>query len=210
LGDGKWYARSGKKIDGKQILMHRLLLSAKPHEQVDHHDSNGLNNRRSNNIRIATSSQNAQNKGRQSNSQSKYKGVRYDMAYDRKYGAWRATICIDRKQNFLGYFSTEKAAAHAYNLAAQEHFGVFAKLNRIEDGIIDLYHLKRISGSASGLWIIRRAPNDPANDVTCPVATTVDPLREPVAARHLFHHAEHYGSTSANQSRLQGRRRKSS
>src|SRR5208282_6916814 len=45
----------------KTIRMHRLLLGARPGQQVDHGDGNGLNNRR-NNIRIATRSQNGANR----------------------------------------------------------------------------------------------------------------------------------------------------
>ena len=46
-------------------------------------------------------------------------------------GKWRASITQAGKQKHLGYFAEEEAAAQAYNAAAQELFGEWAKLNEI-------------------------------------------------------------------------------
>jgi HNH endonuclease len=160
------YARSGAKIDGKQIFMHHFLLGVATPHQVDHRDADGLNNR-CNNIRVCTSRQNNQNKSCHSNNRtSQYKGVRWDMSYDRKNGIWRADIRIDGKTLFLGYFTTEKLAVLAYSRAAEEHFGVFAKMNRIEDTVMHLNQLKRI---ARCMRIIRAAVViDPSRHITNP------------------------------------------
>jgi hypothetical protein len=44
---GKWTYAYGR-VDGEDVFMHRALLKAKPGEQVDHENSNGLDNRRCN------------------------------------------------------------------------------------------------------------------------------------------------------------------
>lgn len=48
----------------------------------------------------------------QENNKSKYKGVRLDKRNKKYY----ATIMVDKKANFLGYYDDEKSAAKAYDL----------------------------------------------------------------------------------------------
>jgi len=102
---------------------------------VDHIDGNRLNNVLQN-LRLATRSQNLQNRGKHNVGfvpQSKYKGV------SRATGGigWRAAIYPEGKTVWLGRFKTAKEAAIAYNKAAVEYYGEFAKLNVItETGVI--------------------------------------------------------------------------
>src|ERR1700741_189957 len=61
----KWYAkrnacRARTPKGSAHLYMHRLILDAKPEIQIDHQDTDGLNNTR-NNLRRATSRQNAAN-----------------------------------------------------------------------------------------------------------------------------------------------------
>jgi len=118
------YAKSSKKINGKQIHMHRLIMNANKGEEVDHINHNGLDNRRSN-LRIVNSFQNHQNSKKQINSASIYKGISY--AKDHK--KWRARIWVDGKKIHLGYFKNEIDAAKAYDRAALKYYSEYAYIN---------------------------------------------------------------------------------
>jgi len=58
-------------------------------------------------------------------SSSKYKGV----AWHKRRGKWQAYIKIGDKIRHLGVFTDELAAARAYDIAARQHFGEFARPN---------------------------------------------------------------------------------
>lgn len=137
----KWYVFRSKnniyvrvRINGKLILMHRLILGLenKPEIAVDHINGNGADNRRRN-LRIATNAQNSWNsrkyrtwRGRPPS--SKYKGVRWHKGK----GRWQAQAMLNYKHIYLGQFDDEVKAAKAYNEFAEEHYGEFARLNVIE------------------------------------------------------------------------------
>jgi len=59
------------------------------------------------------------------NKLSKYKGV----SFDKKRKIYRALICRNKRQYFLGNFKNEIDAAKAYDRKARELFGSFAYLN---------------------------------------------------------------------------------
>lgn len=121
---GRWHFEdSGKRC---LILMHRVLLNPEPRHVTDHKDGNGLNNQRSN-LRQATVSQNAANISSHKNSTSKYLGI----YWDKNRGRWFATIRKNKVDRFLGRFKDEKDAALAYNKAAMELHGEFARLNQV-------------------------------------------------------------------------------
>jgi HNH endonuclease len=89
----------------------------------DHKDNNALNNAWSN-LRLATVSQNAQNKASNRNRKNKLpKGV---YKNGRKY---RASIFVKGKAEYLGSFDEPEDAHAAYVAAAKESFGEFARFN---------------------------------------------------------------------------------
>ena len=115
--------KSGLNYAGKgsqTILMHRVIMNAPVVMQVDHIDGDGLNNQR-NNLRIVTQSQNLYNSKKKCHSASKYKGVY-------KRGERYKAECLGK---YFGTFGTEIEAAKAYNKAAIEMMGEFARLNII-------------------------------------------------------------------------------
>ena len=120
------YAITHIHRDGKRttISMHRLIMGAQPGQFIDHRDGDGLNNVRSN-LRFATCQQNAMN-ARQKNHSSQFKGV----SWRKDRGHWTAKIRIGCRDKFLGCFHEETEAAKAYNLAARQIFGKFARLNQ--------------------------------------------------------------------------------
>jgi hypothetical protein len=119
------YLQTHHYVDGKRctLYLHRLIIGAEQGQLVDHKNGNGLDNRREN-LRFSTPSQNNMNqKGRSGT--SKYKGV----SYHTKDKLWAARIKLNRRSTHLGYFKLEEDAAKAYDQAALEYFGEFARLN---------------------------------------------------------------------------------
>lgn len=128
------YAKT--EINRTTVYMHQLILVSPSKDFFpDHIDGNGLNNQRVN-LRLVTRSQNQWNRSKtDSNVTSQYKGVYY--AKDRQ--KWRAQINANGERKLLGQFKTEVSAAKAYNKAAIELHGEFAKLNEIiEPAIIKI------------------------------------------------------------------------
>jgi hypothetical protein len=123
-----YHVGRGATRRGVPLLLHRLLLPCEPGCEIDHIDGNGLNNQKKN-LRLVSTSQNQMNRsaGLRNNS-SRYKGV----SFNRKNGTWHAYIKAAGKRRHLGYFADEREAAFAYNKAAVELFGEYARPNVIE------------------------------------------------------------------------------
>jgi AP2 domain len=90
----------------------------------DHKNRNPFDNQKIN-LRPCNYSQNGINKLKSKCASSIYKGV----SFDNKQKRWQAKIRKDYKTYWLGYFSSEIAAAKKYDQRAAEFFGEFAVLN---------------------------------------------------------------------------------
>jgi hypothetical protein len=134
-GVGGFYAAA--RINGRLCYLHRLICGAedlvlpngklKAIGRVDHKNRCTLDCRRCN-LRWAPHARNMQNSvGRAAARKSKFKGVSFCSS--RREKPWRAIICVNGRQRHLGYYADERAAAKAYDEAAQEAFGEFAYLN---------------------------------------------------------------------------------
>lgn len=123
-----WYGSEGRvkgRVDGSNLVfLHRFIMQPEKHQQIDHINRNALDNRRSN-LRIANSSQNGANRGKQINNTHKYKGV----YFHKKTQTWCARIKLNKKHISLKYHATEEEAAKAYDDAARKCFGEFACTN---------------------------------------------------------------------------------
>lgn len=110
------------------IAMHREVLGADGNVRADHIDGNRLNNQKFN-LRECTESQNQMNRGKHVRTSSQYKGV----SFFKETSRWRAYIQLEGKGKHLGFFDNEVEAAKAYNVAAKQFYGEFARLNVISD-----------------------------------------------------------------------------
>lgn len=117
------YAQMGvRKADGRRTTQKlHTFLTGWP--EVDHIDGDGLNNTRTN-LRPATRSQNNGNARRRLNI-SGYKGV----SWQKRDRIWYARIQLHGQKRYLGGFKTAEDAARAYDAAALEVFGAFARTN---------------------------------------------------------------------------------
>ena len=135
LSQHKWFAQRGKRTTyaardqhapaRRRMYMHREILGLPDGRTMnaDHKNGNGLDNRREN-LRVGTQSQNLANRAGWGKT-SRYKGV----TWNKKRGVWVASVCVNYKHHFLGHFSLEEEAARAYDVAALQHRGEFARLN---------------------------------------------------------------------------------
>jgi HNH endonuclease len=107
------------------IYVHGLTIGG---AEVDHKDTNPLNNAIWN-LRLATSTEQKQNKKVQSNNRCGLKGAYYHACHHGK--KWRSQIKIDedgkKRLIFLGYFLTAEEAHAAYGVAAVKYYGEFAR-----------------------------------------------------------------------------------
>lgn len=109
------------------LLIHHLITGFK---FVDHKNGNGLDNRRVN-LRECTQLQNNQSTKLAKNNKTGFKGVSFDKARNK----FVARLGNDYKTLCIGRFATAIEAAKAYNQAAIQHYGEFAKLNTIPEDI---------------------------------------------------------------------------
>jgi hypothetical protein len=112
-----YFGRSRKlyisiKIDCKNYLAHRLVwlysYGEWPKNQIDHIDQSSLNNRLSN-LRDVTNSENSKNKKIPRNNKSGVMGVFFSNDTQK----WAATIMVNGKTIYLGYFDLKDDAITA-------------------------------------------------------------------------------------------------
>ncbi|HFF8979797.1 HNH endonuclease signature motif containing protein [Serratia sp. IR-2025] len=89
-----------------------LTYGSFPNGIIDHINRVRTDNRLAN-LRIATHSENMQNRKNQINNKSGFRGV----SWDEKYGKWRARINAGGKCINLGYHETAELASSAFELA---------------------------------------------------------------------------------------------
>jgi hypothetical protein len=120
-GQRLMYVRRDLSYTREQRL-HRFIMGDPPHD-IDHANGDGLDNRRAN-LRPAIGSQNAANSRRRKDNTSGFRGVSRERS-----GRWRADINRDGRRTHLGTFDTPEAAARAYDAAAIEAWGEYARPN---------------------------------------------------------------------------------
>lgn len=119
------------KIKGKGYLAHRIIWEMHNGPipkgmQIDHIDGNPRNDRLDN-LRLATSAQNNQNRGPSPHNKSGVKGAFWHPS--RKY--WWSAINVHGKLIYLGSFLTKGLAAVAYAKASLRYHGRFSRIGSV-------------------------------------------------------------------------------
>lgn len=111
--------------DYKTLKLHRLVMGLPSKEfDIDHKNgtSTRYDNRKEENLRIVTRSQNGMNKELLSNNTSGVAGVTWCSTYHK----WIARITINQKRIYLGSFDIFEKAVKARKKAEQKYFGEFS------------------------------------------------------------------------------------
>jgi hypothetical protein len=120
------------RIDGTKYYASRLawlyVTGRWPTAQIDHKDLDVANNRFTN-LREATASESAQNRGTRprrmgQKKTSRFKGVHWAIAANK----WVARVGLNGRQRHLGCFDNEEEAYAAYCAAAAKTHGDFARI----------------------------------------------------------------------------------
>jgi hypothetical protein len=119
---GRLYAQA--RINNRAEYLHRFVMQAPSGSLVDHVSGDGLDCTREN-MRLADHSENGANRRSRATRRDRFKGV----VFHAKTGKFRAEIKCRGVRRHLGLFATEEAAAAAYDSAARDLFGEFAKPN---------------------------------------------------------------------------------
>lgn len=112
--------------NGNHISLHREVLARKlgrvllPHEQVDHINMRGWDNRRDN-LRLANNNQNMMNRKKLKSNTSGEKGI----DWYKKYNKWRVRITVNGKPIHIGYFILLEDAKKAWKKAAEKYHKEF-------------------------------------------------------------------------------------
>jgi hypothetical protein len=117
--NGYRYIRLGELSIGAHRLAWLWFYGYLP-KLLDHKDENRSNNSISN-LRLADKSLNGANRGKQKNNTSGFKGVKKHRQ------KWVAQITVKGENRYLGIFQSPQEAAYAYEKAAREFYGEFAK-----------------------------------------------------------------------------------
>lgn len=108
-------------IKHKNTMFHRLIMSCENNTvEIDHINHNVVDNRKEN-LRICDRSENARNRGLQSNNTSGCAGV----GFVNNIKKWRARIKIYGKEIHLGYFEKYEDAVKARKEAEIKYYGEF-------------------------------------------------------------------------------------
>jgi len=123
--DANGYKRiriNGRKYQAQRLAW-LLVTGEDPGDfHVDHINSNPSDNSFVN-LRLASNTENACNRGAPKNSSSGYKGVSWKKSKNK----WNAQIQSNGVKKNLGYFDTAEDAHAAYCKASQQLHGVFAR-----------------------------------------------------------------------------------
>lgn len=116
-------------VDGVCYVEHRLVWLyhfGKWPREIDHINTIKTDNRIEN-LRDCGRTQNNGNHRRRVNNTSGFRGVSWHV----RAGKWLAQINYGKTHYHLGLFLAKTEAAEAYNTAARELFGPFARLNPV-------------------------------------------------------------------------------
>ena len=122
----KWHIKENDgyvstRIKGKAIKLHQFIMESSSSDLVDHKNRDKTNNRRSN-LRFATKAQNAWNSKIRYDNSSGVRGV----SWCTRISKWSASITVNKKQIFLGNFSSIEDAKTKRLDAEKEYYGQFA------------------------------------------------------------------------------------
>lgn len=138
LSQWKWYAhwervrfcaRRNQRVGDKRVVirMSRAIMNAPDDLEVDHESGIALDNRRIN-LRVCVHQQNACNQRKQARkTSSRFKGV----YWNKQAARWQARVGKNGKTYTIGLFFSEEEAALAYNKAAIQFHGEFARPNMV-------------------------------------------------------------------------------
>lgn len=115
-------------IGGERHPLHRLAWYISTGEKVDliDHINGNKSDNRITNLRPATLTENNRHQGLKKSNTSGFKGV----CFSKQKGKWLAQIRTDEGRESIGFFSSKIDAARAYDKAAINYHGAFAKTNK--------------------------------------------------------------------------------
>lgn len=111
----------------KTVFLHRIVNQTPDDQLTDHINHDKLDNRREN-LRAVSHQENMANREINSNNKSGYKGVHWNK-HAQRVKRWNAAIGNIGKAMTIGNYHTPEEAALAYDCAAIQLRGDFAKLN---------------------------------------------------------------------------------